>query len=143
MRALALVVFVVAAAGLAACSDGATHGCACTVTVESQSLQLGCGETGCVGGSSFGCAEDGVEHLGPCVPRDASDADALVCLASQAACDPAAQGCCGSAVDAGAPSCDPVSRRCCVAAGGACAGSAECCSGHACIVAGAGQVCGG
>jgi len=136
VRTAGPIVAAVALAALAACGDGDTTDCACTVTIDPTSITLGCGDEGCLGGMLFGCDEDNVLVLGSCGPMDMTSTDGGACLAAGMMCDPAgAATCCAVPVDAGAlhPSCDPETRHCCVPVGGGCSDTADCCSGHVCM----------
>ena len=119
---------------LTACGEDVTD-CACTVSIGEETITLGCGESGCVAGSRFGCDDDNVIPLGPCIRVDLSS-----CLALQAQCDPGVGECC--APDGGTgPSCDPLSHTCCIPLNEPCSTSAECCSGRACISVASGLRC--
>ena len=147
-RALARLVVLAALVGVSACGESAPNDCACTVTIGADSLTLGCGESGCLSGSRFGCAEDLVMPLGRCDADLGSvsvdNGDGGQCLPPTTSCEGATLSCCGVASDAGllSPSCDPISRRCCVAAGTTCESSADCCAGHACTLVAGERRCG-
>jgi hypothetical protein len=124
--------FLVGLVGLVLASsscDGNDRDCACTVSIGDETLNLACGESGCVGGYGFGCDNDNVQPLGRC-SRD----DGGACVPAGAVCDPSTATCCPSG-DGGtaAPTCDPTSHRCCAAAGTPCASSADCCPDHSCV----------
>lgn len=127
MRAVVLLLL------LAGCGDGTTTDCACTVSNETGELHLGCGDTGCLSGTVFGCDEDNVVVVGSCTPHDLADPDGGGCVSLQATCTPGVDTCCVSSDGpAVAPTCDPTARRCCVAMGGDCTSSADCCTGTTC-----------
>lgn len=119
---------------VAACGES-VNDCACTVSIGQESLTLGCGESGCVAGSRFGCDEDNVIALGRCGALDGAS-----CLGLQAQCEPGASSCCPP--DGGpAATCDAVSHTCCLPTGESCTTSAECCGGQACAMGAAGLRC--
>jgi len=162
MRAVLLLLAMITVV-VAGCGDTGVTSCRCDVSIGDDTITLGCGESGCVGGLRFGCDDDNVQSLGKCVAIDGGPDDGGQCLALQAVCDPATASCCptgaadGGAADGGAsdggapdqsvipargPSCDPSSHHCCVPTGSACAESAECCPGHTCVLVPGGTACG-
>lgn len=126
-------------AGLLSCGDGSVTDCACFVNsdVVGVEIQLGCGESRCIGGFRYDCDEDVVSTSGTCsldMAQAQIDTDGG-CVPVGASCTPGGAACCGLDLDGGASavSCSPETLACCVATGQQCRSSADCCGARACV----------
>jgi hypothetical protein len=126
-----LVIALFALACLATCSGTATNSCICSVVAGTESANLECGQSGCVGGTVYLCDVDGPTAYGSCGSDGGTDL-----LFPYSPCDPSTSTCEAITFDGGVriePTCDPITRRCCVPTGNFCTTSFDCCEGHTCV----------